>query len=112
MSEINGAINSINEVTGQVYCFDTKVHHVCSIDEIESEFKLIGGGGTCFKCIFESIESYEPGAESITLPIILTDGYADLEGLPLISPLLWCITPSGIDSSMLTPPSEVVRIIK
>jgi len=112
MSEINGAINSINEVTGEVYCFDTKVHHVCSIDEIESEFKLIGGGGTCFKCIFESIEAYEPGAESVTLPIILTDGYADLEGLPRISPLLWCITPSGIDSSMLPDYSDVTRIIK
>lgn len=112
MSEINGAINSINEVTGEVYCFDTKVHHVCSIDEIEREFKLIGGGGTCFKCIFESIEAYEPGAESVTLPIILTDGYADLEGLPRISPLLWCITPSGIDSSMLPDYFDVTRIIK
>jgi predicted metal-dependent peptidase len=74
-----------------------------------SDFKLIGGGGTCFKCIFNHIEEYTKEHSSATiLPIILTDGYASFD-LPEHNPLLWAICPGGIDSSDI-PFGDVVRI--
>jgi predicted metal-dependent peptidase len=111
MSEVNGAIKSVESVEGEAYCFDTRVHHVCPIADIEREFKLIGGGGTCFRCIFKHINEYtaEHPCDTV-LPIILTDGYADLD-LPRTDPLLWVIAPGGIDSKSL-PFGDVTRITR
>jgi predicted metal-dependent peptidase len=111
MSEVNGAINSVESVKGEAHCFDTRLHYVCDIANITTEFKLIGGGGTCFQCIFKHIEEYrkEHPCDTI-LPIILTDGYADLD-LPPTSPLLWVICPGGIDSNDL-PFGDVARITR
>jgi predicted metal-dependent peptidase len=84
---------------------------VCPIADIETDFKLIGGGGTCFHPIFKHIQSYtsEHPCDTI-LPIILTDGYADLD-LPSHDPLLWVIAPGGIDSAAL-PFGDVTRIVR
>jgi predicted metal-dependent peptidase len=111
MSEVNGAINSVESVKGEAYCFDTRLHYVCDIENIATEFKLIGGGGTSFECIFKHIEEYrkEHPCDTI-LPIILTDGYASLDHPPT-SPLLWVICPGGIDSSTL-PFGDVARITR
>ena len=48
-----------------------------------------------------------------TLPIILTDGYADLTRLDYdtSSPLLWAVSPGGVDSADF-PYGDVVRIVK
>ena len=114
MSELNGAINSVNEISGEVYCFDTKLHYVCEINEISSNFKLIGGGGTCFKPIISHISKYRElntttSASSI-LPIVLTDGYADLNlDYDRSNPLLWVISPGGLDHSAFDY-GDVVRI--
>jgi predicted metal-dependent peptidase len=103
MSEIHGAISSVNEISGEVHCFDTELHYVCSIEDIQTDFKLIGGGGTCFECIFKHIESYREDNMSTdpsqVLPIILTDGYASFHNLPTVEPLLWAISPGGLPSS-------------
>jgi predicted metal-dependent peptidase len=113
MSEVMGAVNSVNEMTGKVYCFDTNLHYVCDIQEIETDFKLIGGGGTCFECIFKGIEDYKSenmsSDSSTILPIILTDGYADLSVIPPLPALLWVISPGGVDSKDF-PHGDVVRI--
>ena len=48
-----------------------------------------------------------------TLPIILTDGYADLRHLDYdtAAPLLWAVSPGGVDSADF-PYGDVVRIVK
>ena len=47
-----------------------------------------------------------------TLPIILTDGYANLNlDYNTSLPLLWAISPGGVKSEDI-PYGEVVRIIK
>lgn len=113
MSEIHGAISAVNDVSGQVHCFDTDLHYVCDIADIATDFKLIGGGGTCFECIFKHIESYKEENLSTDasqiLPIILTDGYAYYENLPPTDPLLWAISPGGVTNETI-PFGDVVRI--
>ena len=113
MSEIHGAINAVNDVSGEAHCFDTVLHYVCPISEIMNDFRLIGGGGTSFDCIFEHIETYKEENlstdSSKILPIILTDGYAPLSQLPPTDPCLWVISPGGLDSERF-PFGDVTRI--
>lgn len=115
MSEVHGAISSINEVTGEVFCFDTVLHPVCPVSEISTSFRLIGGGGTSFAPIIEHIAEYRDSTPEATpssiLPIILTDGYADLN-LPYdhSNPLLWCLCPGSVDSDAI-PYGDVTRIM-
>ena len=113
MSEVHGAISAVNDINGDVHCFDTQLHYVCDISEIQTEFKLIGGGGTCFECIFKHIEQYKEENMSTDssqiLPIILTDGYAHFDESWAIDPLLWVITPGGTPNTSI-PFGDITRI--
>jgi predicted metal-dependent peptidase len=114
MSELHGAVSAVSSIAGSVYCFDTRLHPVCDIADIATSFKLVGGGGTAFEPIISHIAEYrethqETSASSI-LPIVLTDGYADLSlDYDTSSPLLWIISPGGIPSSDF-PYGDVARI--
>jgi len=113
-SEIHGAISAVDNVSGEVYCFDTRVHHVCPVSEISTSFRLIGGGGTCFREIFTTIATHrEENPCKTILPIILTDGYADHDGLNHDpgDPLLWVICPGGVENHTL-PFGDVARITR
>jgi predicted metal-dependent peptidase len=113
MSEIHGAISAVNDIQGEVHCFDTQLHYVCDISEIQTEFKLIGGGGTCFECIFKHIDTYKEENMSTDfsqiLPIILTDGYAYFNEEWAIDPVLWVISPGGVKCSEI-PFGDTTRI--
>jgi predicted metal-dependent peptidase len=113
MSEVHGAISAVNDISGDVHCFDVDLHYVCDISEIQTEFKLIGGGGTSFECIFKHIEKYKEENMSTDasqiLPIILTDGYAHFNESWAIDPLLWVITPGGLPSASI-PFGDITRI--
>jgi predicted metal-dependent peptidase len=116
ISELHGAISSAPAITGTVSCFDTVVHPVCDINDLATSFKLVGGGGTDFAPVIRDIAAKrdEDLANSITtLPIILTDGYADLRSLDYdtSAPLLWAVSPGGVDSADF-PYGDVVRIVK
>lgn len=118
ISEINGAINAVTNINGEVHCFDTRLHYVCELENIHTDFKLIGGGGTCFKCIFNHIAKYKEEhitSASTILPIILTDGYADVSDLNFpdrSAPLLWVVCPGGVDSDDYFPFGDVTRIVR
>jgi predicted metal-dependent peptidase len=114
ISELNGAVSAVNSIKGEVYCFDTQLHPVCEIADLSNSFRLIGGGGTDFAPIISHIEKYRDENQSTSpgsiLPIILTDGYANLSlDYDTAHPLLWVISPGGIPSS--DPPyGDVARI--
>jgi predicted metal-dependent peptidase len=118
ISEIDGAINAVTNINGEVHCFDTKLHYVCELENLHTDFKLIGGGGTCFKCIFDHIASYKEEhitSASTILPIILTDGYADVSSLNFpdrSAPLLWVVCPGGVVSDDYFPFGDVTRIVR
>ena len=114
MSELNGAVSAVSSIAGHVYCFDTVIHPVCDISSITTNFKLVGGGGTDFAPIVSHIATYrdthpETPTTSI-LPIILTDGYAQLNlDYDTANPLLWVVSPGGIRSEDF-PYGDVARI--
>lgn len=113
LSEINGAINSVSHVTGEVLSFDTELFELCDISEVLSpDFKVKGGGGTCFRPALKHACKYTEENPAVSpLFIFYTDGYADLTKLPTpTAPLLWALTPGSIDSDAL-PFGDVVRIM-
>ena len=114
MSELAGAISSVSDITGHVYCFDTVLHPICDIASIATDFKLIGGGGTDFAPLISHISEYREenaaASASSILPIVLTDGYAGLKlDYDTANPLLWVVSPGGIPSEDF-PYGDVARI--
>ena len=97
LNEIYGALNQVN-LSGWISFFDfdiTKPVPFESADELD-DVKPIGGGGTSFDVIFNSIDSYfEENPEII---VVITDGYAEFpeeesaKGIPVV----WCIINSDI----------------
>lgn len=115
LGELKFAINSLPQVTGELWYFDTKLYPRGDIMEIFDTPKLKGGGGTSFvPALKKAISHTEENGLSQTLAIIFTDGYADLRPSAIPepdSPLLWCISPGGVKNSDI-PFGECVRILK
>jgi len=114
ISELHGAVSSVSSISGHVYCFDTTIHPICDISSITTSFHLTGGGGTSFDPIIAHIADYRDAnpesSPSSILPIILTDGYANLAlDYDTANPLLWVVSPGGIPSPDF-PYGDVARI--
>lgn len=115
ISEVSGAVAAVSNVSGHVFCFDTALHPVCPVSEIATDFRLVGGGGTDFSPIISHIAEYRDTEGANTppgsiLPIVLTDGYANLAlDYDTANPLLWVISPGGVDSDSF-PYGDVARI--
>ena len=106
-SEIKGAIEQFNSLSGFLGFFDEKVYEPVEFSSVEDVLSIIpkGGGGTNFYKIFEYVMKMEVKPKAL---IILTDGYATFppekyrEGIPVI----WVINNTDI-----TPPwGEVARM--
>lgn len=111
-SEIKGAIDEGDTFEGYLSFFDCKIYGVnkfCDEDELLNT-KPIGGGGTSFHIIFESLDDIiNDIGDDIQAIIILTDGYATFpnEDVRGNIPVLWIINNDDV-----TPPWGVVARIK
>lgn len=113
IAELRFAINALPQISGEMWYFDTELYPQGNVEEILGTPKLQGGGGTSFTEPLRQLQgSLEDDATTQTLGIIFTDGYARLDNLTEPDcPVMWCISPGGIDDKTL-PFGEVVRIIK
>lgn len=90
LSEIRSMFLAIDEVSGYLSFFDIEVSKPVEFHSLEDlkNLRILGGGGTRFDSIFQSIDRYfeEPPA----MIIILTDGFADFppeeaaQGIPVV----------------------------
>ena len=100
-SEIYGAVQQIENLTGELSFFDTEVTEPIpfeSVDDLQ-RIKPVGGGGTNFHAIFHFLANSfadEPPQEII----ILTDGCAPFpkEEAALDVPVLWIIMDSETEA--------------
>lgn len=108
MNEIYGALTQVN-LEGWVSFFDTDISEPVPFESAEDLDKIspVGGGGTSFDIIFDSIgKFFSKGSPEII--IILTDGYAPFpeEKVTMGIPVIWAI----IDSNIQPPFGETVHI--
>ena len=112
VNELRFAINSLPNISGQLYYFDVNLYYQGEIEEIHATPELVGGGGTSFKPIMEKLNRLcEEDSTTTTLGLILTDGYAPRNWKEPNCPVLWCISPGGVDEKEISY-GDVVRIEK
>ena len=95
LEEIKNTIRQIEGIQGCISFFDDKITepiYFSSTEDVE-QLSVIGGGGTDFENIFESIETIF--SEPPKAIIILTDGQADFPEESSI-PTIWAIIKSNI----------------
>lgn len=88
INEIKNILLLHNITTIGVYQFSTKTISydvISNLDEL-NEIKFKGGGGTCIK------DTLEQAARSDAVALfIITDGYMNLNLMPLHKPTIWCV---------------------
>lgn len=113
VSELRFAINSLPQIYGEMWYFDTSLYYEGDILDIDGPLKLQGGGGTSFAPVMKKIqELHEEDSTTRTIGLIFTDGYASMTDFNIPeAPVMWCISPGGVPDNSL-PFGEVVRIIR
>lgn len=114
VSEIQAIACSTQDLNAQVYFFDTVLHYLCEIHDLPEKLELVGGGGTSFLpalAEISRIRDYEADTSTLILPIIFTDGDADLDiEYDTNIPLLWVVRPGGVESDCF-PYGDVCHLI-
>jgi predicted metal-dependent peptidase len=114
ISEIQTIAVSMHDLNAQVYFFDTELHYLCEIHDLPERLELAGGGGTSFLpalAEISRISDYEADTSTLILPIIFTDGDADLDiEYNANIPLLWVVRPGGVESDCF-PYGDVCHLI-
>ena len=93
--ELTALLNSFGQYELKVICCDSRIQSVETFSSehpfIGSKMKFKGGGGTCFRPVFDFLKKEN---ELPSLLIYLTDGYGDMPEKPDY-PVMWVITPGG-----------------
>jgi predicted metal-dependent peptidase len=111
ISELSFAIQSIKGVTGYLYYFDTELYPQGTIEDLSGIPKPVGLGGTSFVPVMKEIDTIsKENSTHPTLGIIYTDGWAPMTWKEPDAPVLWCISPGGVDESSIKY-GDVVRIM-
>ncbi|MEB3178491.1 MAG: VWA-like domain-containing protein [Nostocaceae cyanobacterium] len=73
--------------------------------------KPVGGGGTSVVPFFEKVEpQHVASLHSNAVCVYLTDGYGEFPPQPPNLPVLWVVTPGGLDLGKF-PFGEAVRLL-
>lgn len=111
IAELRFAINSMPNISGEMWYFDTELYPQGDIEEVLGTPRLQGGGGTSFEKPLRKMQKFaEDDGTTQVLGLIFTDGYANLKDLPIPEcPVMWCISPGGVENEHIKF-GEVVRI--
>lgn len=106
--EIRDSMEQIGNLSGYISFFDSAISKPEAFESVEELKKIVpvGGGGTSFDIIFDSIEGFF--SEPPRAIIIITDGFAKFpeEDAAKDIPVIWII----VDSDVETPWGECIRI--
>lgn len=109
LGEVRGILRAYPHLEGELYYADADLYGPVSIhDEVERP-QPKGGGGTSFVPFFQKV-----GKEDLTggdgVCIYLTDGYGTFPDETPSLPVLWVVTPGGLDDEKF-PFGEVARLV-
>ncbi|HEY1014398.1 MAG TPA: VWA-like domain-containing protein [Herpetosiphonaceae bacterium] len=109
MSEIDGMLRAYPHLDGELYYADAALYGPHAIQPGAPLPPPVGGGGTDFRPFFERVAAeLDYGATAVC--VYLTDGFGNFpEAAPGV-PVLWVVTPGGLESGQF-PFGEVIRLI-
>lgn len=109
LSELQGILSSYPHLKCEIYYVDTQVYGPYEFNSSNSLPQPKGGGGTSFLPFFEKVESSWDG-NNPALCVYLTDGYGNFPEKSPELPVLWVVTPGGLEAQKF-PFGEVVRLL-
>jgi predicted metal-dependent peptidase len=108
LSELVGILNAYPHLEARLYYADAACYGPYPLTANAEIPKPKGGGGTNFKPFFDEIEKELEETPSVC--IYLTDGYGRFPQNAPSAPVLWVLTPGGLDEKAV-PFGETVRLI-
>ncbi|GIK38079.1 MAG: hydrolase [Chloroflexota bacterium] len=108
LSEVQEILRAYPHLRCDLYYIDTEAHGPYRLTINTPVPTPVGGGGTDFRPFFEQItRAYDYSAE--TVAVYLTDGYGLFPENAPAFPVLWVVTPGGLDLVHF-PFGETVRL--
>lgn len=110
LGEVQGILRAYPHLRCDLYYIDTDAHGPYHLTPHAPIPPPVGGGGTDFRPFFEQIASeHTNSAEKVA--VYLTDGYGDFPEVMPAHPVLWVVTPGGLDLTAF-PFGETVRQVE
>ncbi len=109
LSEVKGILNSYPHLECQLYYADADAYGPYELNLDRDIPQPQGGGGTSFVPFFTQVIGTWDGM-STGVCVYLTDGYGTFPDTPPELPVLWVVTPGGLDLSQF-PFGETVRLL-
>ena len=110
MTEVQGVLRAYPGLSCTLFFADAELYGPYDITSDNEMPAAQGGGGTDFRPLFEVLAVDPPGGEPPTVCIYMTDGYGDFPAAEPRYPVLWAITPGGLDEENF-PWGEAVRLV-
>ncbi|HYF63557.1 MAG TPA: VWA-like domain-containing protein [Herpetosiphonaceae bacterium] len=109
MSEVLGILRAYPHLIGSLYYVDAAAHGPFPLEEGVESQRPVGGGGTDFRPFFAAVAEEHAGADE-GVCVYLTDGFGDFPDAPPDLPVLWVVTPGGLEAEKF-PFGEVARLL-
>ena len=109
LSEVRGILNSYPHLECELYYADADVYGAYELNPDSQIPQPQGGGGTSFVPFFSKINNSWDGMTTAVC-VYLTDGYGTFPDTTPELPVLWVVTPGGLDLSQF-PFGESVRLL-
>lgn len=109
LSEVRGILQAYPHLRCHLYYADSALHGPYPLTANLALPPPLGGGGTDFSPFFERV-STDQDEWTPAVSVYLTDGYGKFPDVPPQYPVLWVVTPGGLDLSLF-PFGEAVRLL-
>ncbi|MEG4320448.1 MULTISPECIES: VWA-like domain-containing protein [unclassified Microcoleus] len=109
LSEVQGILKAYPHLTCDLYYADAQAYGPYSLESDSEIPQPIGGGGTSFVPFFDQV-SVNRDWHSSGVCVYLTDGYGTFPQEPPVLPVLWVVTPGGLDLAQF-PFGETVQLL-
>lgn len=109
LSEVNGILRSYPHLECELYYADADVYGAYELNPDSEIPQPQGGGGTSFIPFFDRVTANWDGMVTAVC-VYLTDGYGTFPDIYPELPVLWVVTPGGLDLTQF-PFGEAVRLV-
>jgi predicted metal-dependent peptidase len=110
LSEVRGILQSYPHLVGELYYADADAYGPYDLNSNSPIPKPIGGGGTSFIPFFEQVKNRHQFDHQAGVCVYLTDGFGSFPSDIPELPVLWVVTPGGLDLKKF-PFGEAVRLL-